>query len=84
MISVNGKTVHAEGDAEEIAAEAGGALVCAYRAAKDELGEKFALGVMVKMIHSVIKYEKIKTTDILEAIRTVEQFQKEVNDGNFI
>lgn len=84
MISVNGKNVHAEGNALEIAAEAGGALVCAYRVAKGELGEKLALGVMVKMIHSVIKHDKIKTTDILEAIKTVEQFQKEVSDGNFI
>lgn len=84
MISVNEKTVHVEGNVLDIAAETGGALVCAYRMAKEELVEKLALGMMVKLIHSVIKHEKIKTTDILEAIRNVEQFQKEVSDGNFI
>lgn len=73
MISTNGKTLHAEGDAITLMSEAGGALCAAYRVAREEVGERLAIGMAVKLVQSVIAHEKLRATDILEVIRSVEE-----------
>lgn len=72
MISINEKTVHVEGDPIAVSAELSGVMTGVYRIARESVGEKAALALMVKVVQNVIQHEKIRTTDILEAIRDVE------------
>lgn len=72
MISIIGKTIHVEGDPIAVTAELCGVMTGVYRIARENLGEKAALALMVKAVQNVIQHEKIRTTDIIEAIRDVE------------
>lgn len=60
---------------------AGTELIFAYREAVKVGGEHWALALTVRLIQSVIKNEKVRTTDILEAIRQAEAADDDVLHG---
>ena len=75
MFSTNEKynSVLVEGDPVAVSSELCGVMVGVYRIARENVGEKIALALMVKVVQKAIQHEKIRTTDILEAIRDVEK-----------
>lgn len=76
MIMLKGNIYTVQGSPTHLTAELGGVMVGVWQAIRQQLhDDQLALGMFVRLIMSVIEYEKISTTEILEAIRTVEEVE---------
>lgn len=69
-------TVVTQGTATRITAEMGAVIISVWRNIREQLhDDKLALSMIVNIIKDIIEHERIRPTEIIEAIRRVEEFE---------
>lgn len=69
-------TVVTQGTATRLTAEMGAVIISVWRNIREQLhDDKLALSMIVNIIKDIIEHERIRPTEIIEAIRRVEEFE---------
>ena len=69
-------TVVTKGTATRLTAEMGAVIISVWRNIREQLhDDKLALSMIVNIIKDIIEHERIRPTEIIEAIRRVEEFE---------
>ena len=69
-------TVVTQGTATRLTAEMGAVIISVWRNIREQLhDDKLALSMIVNIVKDIIEHERIRPTEIIEAIRRVEEFE---------
>lgn len=69
-------TVVTQGTATRLTAEMGAVIISVWRNIREQLhDDKLALSMIVNIVKDIIEHERIRPTEIIEAIRSVEEFE---------
>ena len=69
-------TVVTQGTATRLTAEMGVVIISVWRNIREQLhDDKLALSMIVNIVKDIIEHERIRPTEIIEAIRRVEEFE---------
>lgn len=69
-------TVVTQGTATRLTAEMGAVIISVWRNIREQLhDDNLALSMIVNIIKDIIEHERIRPTEIIEAIRRVEEYE---------
>ena len=75
-VATNSDTITTQGTPARLTAEMGAVMISVWRNVRQQVhNDQLALSMIVNMVKDIIEHEKIKPTEIIEAIRSVEEYE---------